>query len=1583
MTTLVEHIIVAGAENRPSMLEKSMYDSWASRIRLFIKGKKHGRMMLESIDNGTMVYPTVKENGQTRPKNFKMIVMFKQQISFFTAFHPMSYPLPPDMRNLTSFQYSVSIQHESIRHNSLLFEYSVRMTKVIKGEFEKIKDVKVEDVSPTCDTPLEVFNKEVSRLSGMDNDLFTYEVEVANIPCNSKMYDDLEHEADDDMGYDPSDVAFTDYAPSSSSLVNDRLSRSSSGIVRFGNDQVAKIIGYGNYQQGNVIISMVYYVEGLRHNLFSVGQFYDADLEVAFRKNTCFIRNLEGVDLLSVSRDTNLYIISLDNMLKTSLIHLLSKASKTKSCPMSVESINGKKYILVIVDDYSRFTWVKILRSKDEAPNTIIKCIKNIQVRLNATVRNVITDNGTKFVNQTLRDFYENVDISHQTSVARTPQQNGPHNLFSVGQFYDADLEVAFRKNTCFIPNLEGVDLLSGSRDTNLYIISLDDMLKTSLICLLSKASKTKSWLWHRRLSHLNFGTLNKLAKDRSCTRSKDEAPDAIIKCIKSIQVRLNATVRNVRTDNGTEFVNQTLHDIMKCLAIYRINFCCSRTAFNRTTFVERTKTNTVKLPLDMLRFLKVPLFLWAEAINTACYTQNCSLIRLRYNKNPYELMHDKKPDLSFFHVFGSLCYPTNDSEDLGKLNAKADIGIFVGYAPAKKAFRINNRRTWKIMETIHVMFDELTTMAFEQFGSGPGLQVMTPATSSSGLIPNIIPQQPCNPPKRDDWDSLFQPLFDEYFNPLTIVVSTVPVAAAPRVVEIADSPVSMSIDQDAPSSSIPSTQDQEHSPIISQGVEDSPKTPLFHDDPLYEFLHEDLTSQGSLSNVRPSHTPFELIGRWTKDHLIANVIGDHSRLVSTRNQLKTDAMWCYFDAFLTSVEPKNFKQAMTEPSWIDAMQEEIHEFERLQVWELVPCPDKVMLIKLKWIYKVKIDEFGRVLKNKARLVAQGFRQEQGIDFEESFAPVARIKAICIFEYPSHMYKLKKALYGLKQAPRAWYNMLLSFLISQHFSKVDPTLFTQKAGNDLLLAKPTEKQLTNKSELNKSKEKSTLLTIFFFISKIQFRHKYKQRAEPLTMRLLVTARRIINPQEIQQVVARDEKWVPSAERVKISSTNIRLETHSNKKCTVNAEVFRTILDIYPRVEGVDFTDIPDDDTALTFLIDLGYKGPLNRHTNMFVDHMHQPWRTLAAIINKCLSGKIASNDKLRKSRIDILWGMLKFARIGEDYQEYGLPIPDVMLTDAIKRSVSYQKFIKYSTNQIPPKKSKGKGSKGKKTGDESQETIDVSEEYKPEPKPAKKKTSSKRRVKKKLTLSADDNIIYDDPDDALDLAKSISQTEAEEAEATRKVHATHARIVTESAKKKSGGRTSKSVVIQDTPSAPKLKLATSKTKLKGAPSLTLEEQKAANIIEFSDDDNNGVEKDDKDGDADDEGYDHVSDTQDADDEDDETESDEDEIYKYKICVRKDEDVEMKDAEVEETDKGEENVTYAAKEEAKKTSKAKDDTKKTELPPSSSSLSVSLGFGKQFLKLSFDSSLVSTIKDTVDADVSSLLDIPIQQETPQT
>ncbi|GJZ84680.1 retrovirus-related pol polyprotein from transposon TNT 1-94 [Tanacetum coccineum] len=257
--------------------------------------------------------------------------------------------------------------------------------------------------------------------------------------------------------------------------------------------------------------------------------------------------------------------------------------------------------------------------------------------------------------------------------------------------------KVAFRKHTRYIRDLEGVDLLKGSRGSNFYTLSLEDMMLSSPICLLSKASKTKSWLWHRRLSHLNFDYLTTLAKrglvrglprlkfqtDHLCSacalgkskkhshkpkaedsiqeklyvlhmdlcrpmRIQNEVPEFIITFLKMIQLHLNATVRNIRTDNGTEFVNQTLR------AYYK-----------------------------------------------------------------------DKPDLSYLHVFAALCYPTNDSEDLGKVKPKEDIEIFVGYAPTKKAFQIYNKRIYVITETIHVEFDELTAMPFEQFSSGPEPQLL------------------------------------------------------------------------------------------------------------------------------------------------------------------------------------------------------------------------------------------------------------------------------------------------------------------------------------------------------------------------------------------------------------------------------------------------------------------------------------------------------------------------------------------------------------------------------------------------------------------------------------------------------------------------------------------------------------------------------------------------------------------------------------------------------------------------------------------------------------------------------------------
>nr|GEU52115.1 hypothetical protein [Tanacetum cinerariifolium] len=290
------------------------------------------------------------------------------------------------------------------------------------------------------------------------------------------------------------------------------------GTVKFGNDHIAKIMGYEYYQMGNVTISQVYYVEGL-----------------------------DGVDLLKGSRVRGLPKIKYQNDHLCS-IYALDKSKKHSYkpkaedsiqeklylmhiylCgPIRVQSIRRRKFILVIVDDFSRFKWVKILRSKDEGLEFVIKFLKMTQVRLNATIRNIRTDNGTEFVNQTLRDYYKEVRISHQILVARTPQQNG---------------------------------------------------------------------------------------------------------------------------------------------------------------VIERRNRTLIEVARTMLIFSKDLLSLWAEAVATACYTQNRSTIQKRHNKTPYALLHDRKPDLSYLHVFGALCYPTNDGKDLGKSKPKVDIGISVGYSLAKKTF--------------------------------------------------------------------------------------------------------------------------------------------------------------------------------------------------------------------------------------------------------------------------------------------------------------------------------------------------------------------------------------------------------------------------------------------------------------------------------------------------------------------------------------------------------------------------------------------------------------------------------------------------------------------------------------------------------------------------------------------------------------------------------------------------------------------------------------------------------------------------------------------------------------------------------
>ncbi|GJS59807.1 putative ribonuclease H-like domain-containing protein [Tanacetum coccineum] len=574
----------------------------------------------------------------------------------------------------------------------------------------------------------------------------------------------------------------------------------------------------------------------------------------------------------------------------------LTRITTTTEVPLRKSSaLDNKTPKRVIIFVYSR----KPRKSKTSVPVNNYKVVQIVLWYLDSGCsKHMIGDRSqlTNFVNKFLGIVkfgddhiakimgYGDYQIGNVTILRVYYVEGLGHKLFFVGQFCDSNLEVAFRQHTCYIRNLEGVDLLTGSRGDNLYTVSLGDMMASTHICLLHGIV--------RGLPKLKF--------------EKDHL--------------------------------------------------CSACALGKST------------------------------------------------KKPYKpkSKDTNKEKLYLLHM--DLCGPMR----VASVNGKKYIAVII---------------------------DDYS---------------------------------------RFTWDMMFQLLFDEFLNPSPSVDHPSPkvVALINEVIALvlADStgsPSSTTVDQDAPSLSNSQTTPETEPPVIPNDVE--------------EDNHD----------IEVAHMGNDL--KWTKDHPLENIIGELARPVSTRLQLHEQALFCYYDAFLTAVEPKTYKDALTQACWIEAMQEELNEFERLEVWELVPRPDKVMVITLKWIYKVKLDELGGILKNKARLVARGYRQEEGIDFEESFAPVARLEAIRIFlafaahmnmvvyqmdvktaflngnlreevyvsqpdgfvdkDNPNHVYKLKKALYGLKQAPRAWYDMLSSFLISQDFSKgsVDPTLFIRRDGKELLL----------------------------------------------------------------------------------------------------------------------------------------------------------------------------------------------------------------------------------------------------------------------------------------------------------------------------------------------------------------------------------------------------------------------------------------------------------------------------------------------------------------------------------------------------
>nr|GEU55614.1 hypothetical protein [Tanacetum cinerariifolium] len=1352
MTTLDDKAILLGADNHPPMLEKDMYNSRKSRMELYMMNRQHGRMILESVENGPLIRPFIKENRVTRPKKYSELSATEaiqagcdeRECKLYDEFDMFAYKKGETLLHHNVYSSSSSIpQVEYARSVNQQPEFSQPDPGLIVPVFRK------------GDDPIDAINHMMSFLTAVvisrgrphvqivhqtkeetDDSWFKDKVLLVQAQANGQILHEEELAFLADPGIVEAQATHTvitrnaayqaddlDAYDSDCDEINSAKVALMANLSHYGSDDLAekaqqlepKLYDGNVIKKNNAIVihdseetlmlaeesqptpstrpskvkvpkelpkvSMVNTsLKKLKHHLASFDvvvkqrttttaitetykQLYDSIKSSRIRsKEQCDdlikqvnIKSAENSDLNASLQEKVLVITALkDNlrklkgkvivdeavishpidpeMLKIDVAPLAPKLRKNRTVHSNYlkhtqeetaalweiveqgRSLNPLNNSLDYVCKYTKRIQELLINIRQPCPrinnlginlstsangsqpsgntkkdkiqqtpsstkknkieshprtvrsglrnkNRVVKTkdtasVKNSKSNVNSDLQ-CVTCNGCLFFDNhdsCVLHFMNNVNAHVKSkSVKKTVKRKVwkptgkignvtilrvyfvdgiGHNLFSVGQLCDSDLEVAFRQHICFIRNLKGVDLLFGSQGNNLYTLSLEDMMKSSPICLLSKASKTKSWLWHLRLSHLNFGAINHLAR---------------------------------------------------------------------------------------------------QAVATACFTQNRSIIRLYHGKPPYELLHDKLPDLSYFHVFSALCYPTNDSENLGKLQSKANIGIFIGYAPTKKAFRIYNRRTRRIIETIHVDFDELTKMSSKQSSLGPALHEITPTTISSGLIPNPTSLTSFVPPSRTDWDVLFQPLFDELLTP------------PPSV-----------------------------------------------------------------------------------DHPAPEVIASTAEVIKS-------------------------------------MQEELNEFERVNVWELVPRPDKVMVITLKWIYKVKLDELGGILKNKARLVACGYRQEEGIDFEESFAPVARLETIRIFfafvahknmvvyqmdvktvflngnlreeiyvsqpngfvdpNNPNHMLKLKKALYWLKQAPRAWYDMLSSFLISQDLSKgsVDPTLFIRRNGNDLLLkygfdsCDPVDTPMVKKSKPDKDKEGKTVdpskhidiryhcikehvengvIELYFVNTEYQLEDIFtkalgKERIKFLINKLgmrsftLETLQQLTDKVDetmditIDQQAALDEALaflvtadVPEIYMQEFWATAIVYHhlirfKMKNKKHIVNLEYLREMLQICPNQQ---FDELPFEEAILLFLRELGHSGEIK----MITDIEHKDAKK--------------SNEMYysRFTKVIVNFFMTKNQSIPRR-NKYNVIFPIELTNKAIRSSKSYKEYYAIASGAEPPK----------------------------------------------------------------------------------------------------------------------------------------------------------------------------------------------------------------------------------------------------------------------------------------------------------
>ncbi|GJS77978.1 putative ribonuclease H-like domain-containing protein [Tanacetum coccineum] len=695
-------------------------------------------------------------------------------------------------------------------------------------------------------------------------------------------------------------------------------------------------------------------------------------------------------------------------------------------------------------------------------------------------------------------------------------------NLFSVSQMCDKKNSVLFNDTECIVlsPNFKLTDeshvLLKVPRKNNMYSVDLKNIVpKGGLTCLFAKATSDESKLWHRRLGHINFKTMNKLVKgnlvrglpsklfenNQTCVAcqkgkqhrascksktvssisqplhmlhmdlfgptfvkslmkkmyclvvtddysrfswvfflaTKDETSGILKSFITGVENLIDQRVKVIRCDNGTEFKNKEMNQFCERKGIKR-EFSVARTP-QQNGVAERKNRTLIEAARTMLADSKLPTTFWAEAVNTACYVQNRVLVTKPHNKTPYELFLGRKPALGFMRPFGCPVTILNTIDHLGKFDGKADEGFFVGYSINSKAFRVFNSRTRIVEENLHVQFSENTPNIVR---SGPDwifdIDALTKSMNYKPVIAGNQSNGNTGTKACDDAGKMEISSPDAEFKPSRDDEKKV--TEEPGKEGGDSSKEDESSDQEK-EDNVNSTNNINVASInevnvvgvkISIELPDDPNMPEL-EDIVYSDDDEDVGAEADMNNL-DAFMPVSPIPttRIHKDHLVEQIIRDLNSAPQTRRMTKNLEEHGLFSSVQQRTNHKDFQNCLFA---CFLSQEE---------------PKKV--------YRNKKDERGIVIKNKARLVAQGYTQEEGIDYDEVFAPVARIKAIRLFlayasfkdfvvyqmdvksafiygkikeevyvcqppgfedpDFPDRVYKVEKALYGLHQAPRAW-----------------------------------------------------------------------------------------------------------------------------------------------------------------------------------------------------------------------------------------------------------------------------------------------------------------------------------------------------------------------------------------------------------------------------------------------------------------------------------------------------------------------------------------------------------------------------------